>query len=96
MTKLSQPSQYQPSYFEKKAKAAGLEPKAYVDGMVEKFRELWKAMDISNNDFIRTTDERHIECVQNAFTHMLKNDDVYLSKYEDEVKKFFMFEIFYS
>jgi len=67
---------------EKKAKAAGLEPKAYVDGMVEKFRELWKAMDISNNDFIRTTDERHIECVQNAFTHMLKNGDVYLSKYE--------------
>lgn len=67
---------------EKNAKAAGLEPKVYVDGIVDKFKELWKAMQISNDDFIRTTDERHVECVQNVFTHMLNNDDVYLSKYE--------------
>src|SRR5574344_2343336 len=67
---------------EKKAKAEGVEPKVYVDNMVAKFRELWKAMEISNDDFMRTTDERHVECVQNVFTHMLKNDDVYLSKYE--------------
>jgi methionyl-tRNA synthetase len=67
---------------EKKAKAEGVEPKVYVDNMVAKFRELWKAMEISNDDFIRTTDERHVECVQNVFTHMLHNDDVYLSKYE--------------
>lgn len=67
---------------EKKAKEAGLAPKEYVDGIVSKFKELWKAMQISNDDFIRTTDERHIECVQSVFSHMLKNDDTYLSKYE--------------
>jgi len=67
---------------EKNAKAAGKTPQVYVDEIVAKFKVLWKAMDISNDDFIRTTDERHIKVVQDAFSHMLKNDDVYLSNYE--------------
>lgn len=67
---------------EKNAKAAGKTPKEYVDEIVAKFKVLWQAMDISNDDFIRTTDDRHVNVVQNVFTHMLNNDDVYLSQYE--------------
>ena len=67
---------------EKNAKAAGLSPKEYVDNIVAVFKKLWVALDISNDDFIRTTDERHVKTVQKIFSTMYKNDDIYLGKYE--------------
>ena len=67
---------------EKNAKKEGKTPLEYVDGIVEVFKHLWEAMKISNDDFIRTTQPRHIKVVQDVFSKMYKNDDVYLGKYE--------------
>ena len=67
---------------EKNAEKAGVTPQKYVDDITNVFTKLWEAMKISNDDFIRTTQERHIKVVQDAFTKMYKNDDIYLGKYE--------------
>ncbi|MBP5694651.1 MAG: class I tRNA ligase family protein, partial [Bacilli bacterium] len=67
---------------EKNAKSAGLSPLEYVDNMVASFKKLWEVLEISNDDFIRTTQDRHIKCVQNVFSNLYKNDDIYLGKYE--------------
>ena len=67
---------------EKNAEKAGVTPQKYVDDITNIFTKLWEAMKISNDDFIRTTQERHIKVVQDAFTKMYKNDDIYLGKYE--------------
>ena len=55
---------------QKNATAAGLDPQTYVDGIVANFRKLWDAMKISNDDYIRTTEERHIKCVQQVFSKL--------------------------
>ena len=57
------------------------DPKIYVDGVVERFKELWKALDISNDDFIRTTEERHQKVVQQIFTKLFEQGDIYKSEY---------------
>ena len=49
------------------AEKQGKEPQEYVDEMAEKAKELWKLMDIEYDDFIRTTDERHVKTVQKIF-----------------------------
>ena len=67
---------------QKKAAEKGVTPQQYVDEIAEKFKKLWAAMKISNDDFIRTTEDRHIKVVQSIFSKMLKNDDIYLGKYE--------------
>ena len=67
---------------EKNAAAAGKTPQEFVDEIVEGFYKLWDLLHISNNDFIRTTQERHTKVVQDIFSKMLKNDDIYLGKYE--------------
>lgn len=67
---------------QKKAAEKGVTPQQYVDEIAGKFQELWKAMRISNDDFIRTTQERHTTVVQDIFTKLYKNDDIYLGKYE--------------
>ena len=67
---------------EKNAKAAGKTPQQFVDEIVEGFHKLWELLHISNNDFIRTTQDRHVKVVQDIFSHMLKNDDIYLGKYK--------------
>ena len=67
---------------EKNAEKAGVTPQKYVDDITNVFTKLWEAMKISNDDFIRTTQDRHIKVVQDAFTKMYKNDDIYLGKYE--------------
>ena len=56
---------------EKNAQKAGVTPQEYVDNITNVFTKLWEAMKISNDDFIRTTQERHIKVVQEAFTKML-------------------------
>jgi methionyl-tRNA synthetase len=67
---------------QKKAEEKGVTPQQYVDEIAAKFQDLWKAMKISNDDFIRTTQDRHIKVVQDVFSHLYKNDDIYLGQYE--------------
>ena len=50
-----------------KAKAAGLDPKTYVDNIVVGIKALWKLMNISYDKFIRTTDDYHEKAVQKIF-----------------------------
>lgn len=67
---------------ERKAKAAGVTPKQYVDEIVSNFKELWRVLNISNDDFIRTTDKRHELVVQKIFEKLYEKGDIYKSKYE--------------
>ena len=67
---------------EEKAKEAGVTPQEFVDHIVEGFYKLWDLLHISNDDFIRTTQDRHIKTVQQIFSRMLKQDDIYLGKYK--------------
>ena len=67
---------------EKNALEAGVTPQEFVDHIVEGFYKLWDLLKISNDDFIRTTQDRHMKVVQDAFSKMLKQDDIYLGKYE--------------
>ena len=67
---------------ERKAKEKGVTPQAYVDHIVAGIKDLWKLMDISYDDFIRTTDQRHVECVQRVFRKLYENGDIYKSEYE--------------
>ena len=63
------------------AEANHIDPRTYVDGVVERFMELWKALDISNDDFIRTTEVRHQKVVQQIFTKLYEQGDIYKSEY---------------
>ncbi len=67
---------------EDKAKEAGVTPKEYVDNIVAGIKELWKLMNISNDKFIRTTDEYHEKAVQRIFEKMYEKGDIYKGKYE--------------
>ena len=70
---------------EDKAKAAGVTPKEFVDKIVEGPRgvkALWKLMNISNDRFIRTTDEYHVKAIQRIFKKMYDKGDIYKGKYE--------------
>lgn len=67
---------------QKKAAEKGVSPQEYVDEIATKFKNLWKAMRISNDDFIRTTEERHMKVVQDVFSKLYANGDIYLGKYE--------------
>ena len=64
------------------AKALGLEPQALVDKNVLTYQNLWKALEISQDDFIRTTEPRHQEVVQDFFTELYKKGDIYPGQYE--------------
>jgi len=66
---------------EKKAVAAGMDPEAYCDGMEPKFTDLWKALHISNDDFIRTTQKRHIAGATEFFRRCHAKGDIYKAKY---------------
>lgn len=57
-------------------------PEDYVNEMVIRFKDLWKTLNISNDDFIRTTEERHIKVVQGALDLLYKKGDIYLDSYE--------------
>lgn len=67
---------------EKNAALAGKTPQQFVDDIVVGFHKLWDLLHISNDDFIRTTEDRHTKVVQDIFSKMLKNDDIYLGHYE--------------
>lgn len=56
---------------EQKAEESGVTPIEYVDNIVALFKQLWKELNISNDDFIRTTEERHREVVQMLFSVLM-------------------------
>ena len=69
---------------EDKAKEAGVTPKEFVDGIVEGpkgVKDLWKLMNISNDRFIRTTDDYHVSAIQKIFKKMYEKGDIYKGKY---------------
>ncbi len=65
-----------------KAQEKGVTPQQYVDDIVGGIKKLWETMEISYDDFIRTTDERHIKRVQDIFMRMYKKGDIYKGSYE--------------
>jgi methionyl-tRNA synthetase len=64
------------------AEEKGVTPKEYVDNIVAGIKDLWKIMNISYDRFIRTTDDYHIKAVQDIFTKLYKQGDIYKSSYE--------------
>lgn len=67
---------------EQKAAEKHLAPQEYVDGMAKDIKALWQTLEISNDKFIRTTDEYHVKAVQKIFDKLLAQGDIYLGKYE--------------
>ena len=67
---------------EQAAQQKKLSPKELADSVVQRYKNLWKKLNISNNHFIRTTDESHKKTVQEAFKKMQENGDIYLDEYE--------------
>ena len=75
---------------EDKAKAAGKTPKEFLDNIVEGpqgILDLWKLMNISNDRFIRTTDDYHVEAIQKIFRKMHDNGDIYKGTYKGKYCK---------
>ncbi|HEY3347007.1 MAG TPA: methionine--tRNA ligase, partial [Nitrospirota bacterium] len=68
---------------EKTAAEKGVTARQLVDSVAPRFEELWKVLEISNDDFIRTTEERHKKAVQHLFTMLLDKGDIYKGAYED-------------
>ncbi len=66
---------------ERIAEEKGLSPQEYCDQIVAQFKELWRMLDISNDYFIRTTDERHVAAVQKFARALLASKDVYRGRY---------------
>ena len=58
-----------------------VDPLKFCDELSETFKNLSKTLNLTNNDFIRTTETRHKKSVQHLWNELLKNDDIYLSKY---------------
>lgn len=67
---------------QQKAEEAGVTPIEYVDNIVAGFQNLWKRLNISNDDFIRTTQERHIKVVQEIFRRIYAKGDIYKGAYK--------------
>ena len=63
------------------AEKKGVETLKFCDELSQTFRDLSKTLNLTNTDFIRTTEERHKLSVQNLWKELQKNDDIYLSKY---------------
>lgn len=67
---------------QQKAEEQGMTPLAYVDGIVAGFQNLWKKLNISNDDFIRTSEERHEKVVQEIFRRIYDKGDIYKGAYK--------------
>ena len=67
---------------ETKAKSLNESPQEYVDDKATEIKELWKLLDITNDQFIRTTDDYHKKAVQDIFEQLLEQGDIYLGEYE--------------
>ena len=67
---------------QQKAEEAGVTPQAYVDKIVAGFQMLWEKLGISNDDFIRTTEQRHEKVVQEIFRRIYAKGDIYKGEYK--------------
>ena len=67
---------------QKAASNAGIEPQAFADSIAGKFKDLWKDLDVSYDDFIRTTEERHKRFVRRVLEIVYAKGDIYRSTYE--------------
>ena len=67
---------------EEKAKAAGVEPKAFVDETAGEIKRIWDLMNTSYDKFIRTTDDYHVKQIQKMFKKMYDQGDIYKGYYE--------------
>ena len=67
---------------QEKAQKAGKTELEYLDEMISGIKNLWSKLEISNDDFIRTTEERHKQVVEKVFELLLKQGDIYLGEYE--------------
>ncbi|PBB04923.1 MULTISPECIES: methionine--tRNA ligase [Salimicrobium] len=67
---------------QRKAEEKGVSPIEYVDEIVGGIQDLWKKLDISYDDFIRTTEERHKQVVAKIFDYLMEKGDIYLGEYE--------------
>ncbi|MGD0916774.1 MAG: methionine--tRNA ligase [Thermodesulfobacteriota bacterium] len=67
---------------EKAAQERGVDPKTHCDEMVKRFQSLWQRLNISNNDFIRTTETRHKTVVQRILKDLYDCGDIYQDSYE--------------
>ncbi len=68
---------------EEKAKAKGIQPQEYVDAVAGEIKKIWDLMNISYDNFIRTTDEYHKNQVQKIFTKLYKQGNIYKGSYTD-------------
>ena len=66
---------------EKEAKKSNKDPKVFCDELSETFRTLTKILNLSNDDFIRTTEKRHHQSVNEIWNRLVKSGDIYLDKY---------------
>ena len=66
---------------QRSAEKVGKEPKEFCDQISQTFKDLSKTLNLSNTDFIRTTEDRHKKTVQHLWSLLEKNDDIYLSNY---------------
>src|SRR5437762_10428897 len=66
----------------KAAAAEGVEPRAHADKFVAIFQDVWKELGVTNDDFIRTTSDRHKIAVGKIVEKLVANDDIYLGSYE--------------
>ncbi|HAQ06979.1 MAG TPA: methionine--tRNA ligase [Bacillus bacterium] len=67
---------------QRNAEEKGITPQQYVDDIVQGIQDLWGKLDISYNDFIRTTQDRHKQIVEKIFAQLLEQGDIYLDQYE--------------
>ena len=67
---------------QQKAEAKGVPPQQFVDEVVAGIKDLWKLMNISNDRFIRTTDDYHVESVQKIFKRLYEQGDIYKGTYK--------------
>lgn len=67
---------------QEKAKENNMEPKEYVDGIVKDIKKLWNMLEVSYDEFIRTTDKEHEKAVKKIFKKLYEKGDIYKSNYE--------------
>lgn len=67
---------------QEQAESEGLKPKDHVDHIAGEIRKIWDMMNVSYDQFIRTTDEKHMKAVQKIFKKLYEKGDIYKGKYE--------------
>ncbi|MFZ3591015.1 methionine--tRNA ligase [Bacillus sp. DJP31] len=67
---------------QRNAEEKGVTPQKYVDDIVSGIKELWEKLEITHDDFIRTTEDRHVQVVEKIFARLVEQGDIYIDEYE--------------